>query len=528
MRSFQFPGRSVAYGAHGMAATSSPLATISALDVLRNGGNSIDAAVTASAVLCITEPHMTGIGGDCFALIGKNDGTIEGINGSGRASAKADAEWLKASCLTAIDPKSVHAVTVPGAIDAWSALLARHGTMDLKEALKPAIRLAEEGVPTTPRVAADWAQDETDLARDEGARLHYFKNGRVPKTGEVMCYPALAQTLRWIAERGRDGFYEGAIAEDIVAHLRLRGSLLTLEDFAATRSSWVEPIATEFAGAELVEIPPNGSGLTALIALNILKQFDMAKYGAASPERYHLQIEALKLAWVLRNRHIADPDAMTVAPAQLLCDKVALELADRIDMRRALVSPGNLAAMPGSDTVYLTVADKDGMAVSFINSIYWSFGSGIVTPKSGIALQNRGANFVTIPGHPNCIGPGKRPLHTIIPAMVRRRGRIDMSFGVMGGAYQPMGHLAVMLNRYVYGMDVQTALDFPRLFPQEGKVEVEAGIDSALRRGLAERGHDLVDASEPLGGGQAILFERALDVLAGGSDFRKDGLALGY
>lgn len=528
MRNFQLPGRSVAYGAHGMAATSSPLATISALDVLRNGGNSIDAAVTASAVLCITEPHMTGIGGDCFALIGKNDGTIEGINGSGRAGHKADADWLKASGLNAIDAKSVHAVTVPGAIDAWAALLARHGTMDFKEALKPAIRLAEEGVPTTPRVAADWAQDVADLSADEGAKLHYLKDGRAPQVGEVMRYPALAQTLRLIAQKGRDGFYEGAIAEEIVTHLDARGSLLTLDDFAATRSTWVEPIATAFAGVELVEIPPNGSGLTALIALNILKQFDMARYGEASPERYHLQIEALKLAWVLRNRHIADRDSMTVAPAMLLSDKIGAKLAARIDMKQALVSPESLFPMPGSDTVYLTVADKDGMAVSFINSIYWSFGSGIVTPESGIALQNRGANFVTEPGHPNCIGPGKRPLHTIIPAMVRRQGRIDMSFGVMGGSYQPMGHIGVMLNRYVYGMDVQTALDFPRLFPQEGRVEVETGIDAALRRGLTGRGHDLAEAPEPLGGGQAILFDRARNVLAGGSDFRKDGLALGY
>jgi gamma-glutamyltranspeptidase/glutathione hydrolase len=504
------------------------LATISALDVLRNGGNSVDAAVTASAVLTITEPHMTGIGGDCFALVGKNDGTIEGLNGSGRAARKADAEWLKASGLKAIDPKSVHAVTVPGAIDAWAELLARHGTMDLKEALKPAIRYAEDGVPTTPRVALDWAQDAADLSADEGARLHYLKGGRAPQAGEVMRYPALAQTLRLIAQEGRAGFYEGAIAEEIVAHLNARGSLLTLDDLAATRSGWVEPIATEFAGVELVEIPPNGSGLTALIALNILKQFDMAKYGEASPERYHLQIEALKLAWVLRNRHIADRDSMTVAPETLLSDEIEDELAGLIDMKQALVHPENLIPMPGSDTVYLAVADKDGMAVSFINSIYWSFGSGIVTPKSGIALQNRGANFVTEPGHPNCIGPGKRPLHTIIPAMVRREGKIDMAFGVMGGSYQPMGHLGVMLNRYVYGMDVQAALDFPRAFPQGGLVEVEAGLDAALRRGLAQRGHDLVDASEPLGGGQAVHFDRAHNVLAGGSDFRKDGLALGF
>lgn len=528
MRNFQLPGRSVAYGVNGMAATSSPLATLAALDVLKNGGNAVDAAITASAVLCISEPHMTGIGGDCFALIGKRDGTIEGINGSGRSGLKADARWLASAKLTAIEPRGVHAVTVPGAIDAWDQLLKRHGTMDLKEALKPAIRLAEGGVPTTPRVAFDWAEDVKDIADEEGMKLHYLIDGRAPELGEIMRYPALARTLRLIGDEGRDGFYAGEIAEEIVEHLEARGGLLTLDDFAATRASWVEPIATQFAGVELVEIPPNGAGLTALIALNILKQFDMAKYGDGSAERYHLQIEALKLAWVLRNRHIADAEAMTVKPEDLLDDKLAQELAGMIDMTKALVQPENLVPMTGSDTVYLTVAETSGMAVSFINSLYWGFGSGIVTPKSGIILQNRGANFVTDPGHPNCIGPNKRPLHTIIPAMVRRDGKIDMTFGVMGGAYQPMGHMAVMLNRYVYGQDVQTALDFPRLFPQAGRVDVEAGIDATVRRGLAERGHVLSEVVEPLGGGQAILFDRKHNVLAGGSDFRKDGLALGY
>jgi gamma-glutamyltranspeptidase/glutathione hydrolase len=527
MRNFQLPGRSVAYGVNGMAATSSPLATLAAVDVLRNGGNAVDAAITASAVLCITEPHMTGIGGDCFALIGKRDGTIEGLNGSGRAAQKADATWLAWSRLTEIAKRSVHAVTVPGAIDAWVALLARHGTMDLKEALRPATRLAEEGVPTTPRVAFDWPEESGDIDQDEGMRRHYLIDGRPPEAGEVMRYPALARSLRLIAEKGRDGFYAGEIADEIVTHLKERGGLLTLDDFARTAATWVDPISTTFAGVELVEIPPNGSGLTALIALNILECFDMARYDAGSPERYHLQIEALKLAWVLRDRHIADAEAMTIEPKALLSDKLAQELAARIDMNKAMTAPESLVPMPGSDTVYLTVVDKDGMAVSFINSLYSGFGSGIVTPKGGIALQNRGRGFVTEAGHPNCIGPGKRPLHTIIPAMVRAAGKIDLSFGVMGGAYQPMGHMAVMLNRYIYGQDAQAALDFPRVFPREGRVEVETGIDEAVRRGLTERGHELADAAA-LGGGQAILFDRQHGVLAGGSDFRKDGLALGY
>jgi gamma-glutamyltranspeptidase / glutathione hydrolase len=528
MRNFQIPGRSVAFGLNGMAATSSPLATLAALDVLKSNGNAVDAAVTASAVLCITEPHMTGIGGDCFALIGKADGTIEGLNGSGRAAQKADAAWLASAKLAAIEPRGVHAVTVPGAVDAWAELLKRHGTIDLKEALRPAIRLAEEGVPTTPRVAFDWAEDIKDIVDDEGMKLHYLINGRAPEAGEVMRYPALARSLRLIGAKGRDGFYAGEIGEEIVAHLKALGGLLSLDDLAATKSTWVTPISTSFAGVELLEIPPNGAGLTALIALNILNQFDLAKHDAGSAERYHLQIETLKLAWVLRNRHIADADAMTVKPEALLGQKLAQELASRIDMKTAITAPENMVPMPGSDTVYLTVADKHGTAVSFINSIYFGFGSGIATPKGGIVLQNRGANFVTEPSHPNCIGPGKRPLHTIIPAMVRKEGKVDLSFGVMGGAYQPMGHMAVMLNRYVYGQDVQEALDFPRLFPQEGRVGVEAGIPAAVRQELSERGHVVTDLMEPLGGGQAILFDRRHGVLVGGSDFRKDGLALGF
>lgn len=525
MRNFDQPGKSVALGTNGMAATSSPLATLAAIDVLRAGGNAVDAAVTASAILCLTEPHMTGIGGDCFTLIGKPNGAVLGLNGSGRSSARADADWLKASGLTEIAPRSVHAVTVPGAIDAWDRLLKQEGTMTLGEALKPAIKLAEQGVPTAPRVARDWPEAEALLAADEGGSKHYLKDGRSPREGEIMAYPALAKTLKTIAKHGRAGFYEGEVADEIVRHLDARGGLLTAEDFAATEASWVKPIATRFAEHDILEIPPNGQGLTVLIALNILQHFGLKRFEPDSPERRHLEIEAVKLAWILRNRHVADPDFADIPVSDLLSEETSQRLASLIDLNH---SSDGAVSLPGSDTVYLTVVDKNRLSVSFINSVYWDFGSGIVTPKSGIALQNRGKGFVTQLGHPNCIGPSKRPLHTIIPAMVKKDGKIDMSFGVMGGDFQPMGHVNVVVNRYVYGMDPQAALDFPRLMPQGQDVLTETTVPAAVLAALAAKGHRIMPANEPLGGGQAIAIDHARGLLIGGSDHRKDGFALGY
>lgn len=525
MRNFQTPGRSAAYATEGMAATSAPLATLAALDILRAGGNAADAAVTASAVLCVVEPAMTGIGGDCFALIGTPDGKVKGLNASGRASLNADADWLKASGLTSIARRSIHAVTVPGAIDGWDQLLKAYGTMTLGECLEPAIRMAERGVPVTPRVAFDWPDDTPFLTADEGGRQHYLKDGRTPRVGEIMAYPALARTLRTIASEGRDAFYAGSIAADIVGHVRPMGSLLTLDDFASHTSTWVKPISTEFAGYEVLEIPPSGQGLTALIALNILSRFGIGRHDPASPERMHLEIEAMKLAWELRNRHIADPEFAEVPVAELLGNATADKLAAMISMSRAL---DIRTAMRTSDTIYLSVVDKDRLAISFINSVYDGFGSCIVTPGTGIALQNRGACFVTDPGHPNCIGPGKRPLHTIIPAMVKKNGKVDMSYGVMGGDYQPMGHVGVAVNRYIHGMDPQEAIDWPRYFPKSGEVLAEAGIPDKVLEALRGKGHKMVPSPEPLGGGQAIAIDREQGVLIGGSDPRKDGLALGY
>jgi gamma-glutamyltranspeptidase/glutathione hydrolase len=528
MRNFQMPGRSTVHSCNGMAATSSPLATLEGIEVLRAGGNAVDAAVTAAAVLCITEPHMTGIGGDCFALVGTSDGDIIGLNASGRAALAADEDWLKRSSLKAIDLDSIHSVTVPGAVDGWCKLLERFGTITLADALGPAIRLAEAGVPVSPRVAADWAEDAQRLHASEGGRLLLLHDGRAPRAGEVMCYPALANSLRVLAGEGPDAFYRGQIAEDLVSYLRSKGSLLTHEDFARTQADWVEPISVEFAGHEIVELPPNGQGVTTLIALNILKQLDLKRHPADSSERMHLEVEAMRLAWVYRNRHVADSAWMDAPIKDLLSEGISRKLAALISEGRAIEEPEAAAPMPRSDTVYFCVVDSKRMAVSFINSLYHAFGSAIVTPKTGITLQNRGACFVTQPEHPNCIGPAKRPMHTLMPGMIKRRGNITHAFGVMGGAFQPMGHLLVAVNRLLYHMDMQEALDFPRYFHADGLLSVEDGVSPKAVQNLETKGHRVVRAGEALGGGQAIELDHKEVALIGASDPRKDGLALGY
>jgi len=528
MRNFHVPGRSAVYAADACVATSSPQASLAALDVLRSGGNAADAAIAASAVLCITEPQMTAIGGDCFALVGTPDGEVAGLNGSGRASLHADEAWLKASGLSEIATDSVHAITVPGAVDGWAALLDRFGTRSLGDLLQPAITLARQGHPVGPRTAHDWAGLADFLSLDEGGRMHYLPDGKAPAPGQMVKQPALADTLEIIAAQGRDGFYLGEVAEDIVATLKAKGSLITLEDLAATKASWVIPISTVYQDREILEIPPNGTGLTALVALNILGRFDLSQYAPESVERRHLEVEAIRLAWVIRNRHIADQDFLDVPVEELLSDAMTDELAAQISMDRAVPEPENAVPLPGSDTVYLSIVDKDRMAVSFINSIYHGFGSGVVTSKTGITMQNRGAGFSAVPGHPNCIGAGKRPLHTIIPAMVRENGRIVQSFGVMGGAYQPMGHVAMMVNRYVYGMDPQEALEFPRAFHEDGQLGLEQGVPQIVADGLAALGHSVHRPEEPYGGGQIISIDPDSNMLCAGSEPRKDGFAVGY
>jgi gamma-glutamyltranspeptidase / glutathione hydrolase len=524
-RDFQLPGRSPVIACEGMAATSHPLATLAAVDTLRAGGTAADAAVAAVATLCVVEPHMTGIGGDCFCLVSEPGKPVWGYNGSGRAGATASDEPLRAKGLTEIG-NSIHAVTVPGAIDAWGAILKAYGRFGLDRALAPAIKYAEGGFPVTARVAWDWQRHVGKLKADPGAARHYLFDGGAPREGDVIRFPALAATLKTIAGKGARAFYEGEIADDMARTLQARESFLTAEDFFRHRGDEVEPISTNYRGLDLVEIPPNAQGLTALVMLNILENFDVASLDPLGADRFHLVLEAARLSFAVRDTHIADAAHMRTSVADLLDKKFAKTLASLIDMKKRTKLPS--APAPGNDTVYLTIVDRDRRAVSFINSLYSSFGLGICTEKTGIMLTNRGACFTLEPGHPNAFGPNKRPMHTIIPALAMRNGRCDMSFGVMGAHYQPMGHAQIILNMLDYGMDVQQAIDAPRFFFEGEKTDVEHGTPAATITGLKARGHDVVTASSPWGGAQTIKIDWDRGVLIGGSEPRKDGCALGY
>lgn len=525
-RDFQLPGRSPVIAGEGMAATSHPLATLAAIDVLRAGGNAADAAVTAVAVLCVIEPHMTGIGGDCFVLIAEPDKPVWGYNGCGRAGARTSIEALIAQGMRTIEPTSPHSVNVPGAVEAWDAILRARGTISLQQALAPAIRYAERGFPVAPRVAADWKNWIAKLSGHPGARRHYLFGGDAPAEGDVIKFPALAATLRTIAAQGPRAFYEGPIAEDMAATLAAAGSVLTVEDFARHRGEAVTPISTRYRGIDVMEIPPNTQGLTALVMLNILEQFDLAPLDPLGPERFHLMLEAGRLAFAVRDAHIAEPSFMRVSVGALNDKAFARTLAAHIDPTRRRPLPP--APAPGGDTVYLTVVDRNRMAVSLINSLFSSFGSGICTERTGILFNNRGSGFVLDPAHPNALGPGKRPMHTIIPALAMREGRCDTSFGVMGAHYQPMGHVQMVLNLYDYGMDVQSAIDAPRAFFNGELTLVERGMPTATIAGLKARGHEVAPAPTPWGGAQAIRIDWRRGVLIGGSEPRKDGCALGY
>lgn len=543
LRDFQMPGRSVSFGVGGMAATSHPAATLAAVDMLRAGGNAVDAAIAAVAVQCVVEPAMTGIGGDCFALLAPASGGVVALNGSGRAPAAASVERLLAAGeadkarspshliaapdATRIGPYSPHAVTVPGAVAAWEKLILAHGRKSLEEVLQPAIAYAEQGFAVTPRVAFDWYESAHVLRHVPASEAAYLPGGKAPSVGRVMTFPALAKTLRAIASGGAKAFYEGEIAAAMVATLNGAGGLHALEDFAGFEADFVEPIKSSYRDVQVYECPPNGQGVVALLLMNILEGYDMSALAPMSPERLHILAEATKLAFRDRDRFLADPAFAKVPVESLLSKQYASKLRELIDPDQARPAPPPLLD-PHPDTVYLTVVDKDLNAVSFINSVYSAFGSGIMCPKTGVLFHNRGMSFRLEAEHPNRIEGGKRPMHTIIPAMAFKGGEAWMSYGVMGGNYQPVGHANVLSNIVDHGLNLQMAIDAPRIMSYPGDLEIERGLPPAARHGLQLRGHRLAEAASPLGGGQAIIIDRRRGVLMGASDSRKDGLALGY
>jgi gamma-glutamyltranspeptidase/glutathione hydrolase len=531
-RDFALPGRSAIRSQNGMAATSMPQSTLAALDVLRAGGNALDAAVAAVAVQCVVEPASTGIGGDCFCLYAPaGAGAPIAINGSGRAPAAATIDWFESQGISALDPRSAHVVTVPGAVGAWETLLAKHGTKGLDELLRPAIGYAEQGFVVSDRVGSDWAGAVDKLAADEGSRKHFLFGGRAPRVGEKFRQPALAATLRAIAKGGAKAFYEGPVAEDIVATLKQKGGLHTVEDFANAAPEWTTPISGPYRGHTIFQCPPNGSGLLVLMLAGIMEGHDPDPEGPLGTLRFHRHIEAGRLVYRDRDAFLADPAQVDVPVARLTGTAYLADLRASIDDRRAareLPPAGMAKLLPAhADTVYLCVVDRDGNACSFINSLFEGFGTGILAEKSGVMLHNRGYGFRAERGHPNCIAPGKRPMHTIIPGMLFKDGKCVAPFGVMGGHYQPFGQTHFLQNIFDYGMDPQEALDCPRLFPRNGEVQVESGIPQATVDRLERLGHTCV-AAKPHGGGQAIWIDHEAGTLTGASDPRKDGCAMGY
>ncbi|MCY4239788.1 MAG: gamma-glutamyltransferase [Rhodospirillaceae bacterium] len=530
MRNYHFPGRSVVQAINGVAATSNPLSTLAAIDVLRQGGNAIDASVAACAVQCVVEPMSTGIGGDCFVLYQKGGtGPVIGINGSGWSPAGLTLEHLEESDVSVIGTESIESVTIPGAIDAWCAIMESYGALGIDTVLQPAIRLAEDGFAISEVTQQQWSRRVDGLRGNAAASTLYLKAGDAPATGDVWRSPALGQTLRVVAKKGRDGFYAGPVLDQMLADLQAAGGMHTADDFTDYCYETVTPIASGYRGRTVLEIPPSGQGITAQIMLNILEDFDLTGLDPCSAERFHLMVEAQRLAFVERDKFVADQRATDVPIDFLLSEDLATTLRSHIREDQAIDHLPIVDGPKHEDTVYLTVVDRDLNCVSFINSLFWGFGSCIASEKTGVVFQNRGSGFVMERGHPNCVGPRKRPLHTIIPGMVLDGdGKCELSFGVMGGHYQPVGHGQVITNLWDHGLDIQQAIDCPRVFHNGAAIEAEDSVPAETLVRLEALGHAIEPAPHPHGGSQGIVIDRVRGVLAAGSDPRKDGCALGY
>ncbi|WP_366555668.1 gamma-glutamyltransferase family protein [Aquibaculum sediminis] len=528
MRDFQKNGRSALYAGSAAVATSHPLASMAAVEMLRSGGNAVDAALTACAVLCVVEPHMTGIGGDCFALYAPAGASEPvAINGSGRAASGASLDWYRQEGFTKIPEDGAHGVVVPGSIAAWCRLAEDHGRKDIGEILAPAIRYAEEGYVITPRVAWDWEKLVPRLANDSVARELLLVDGKAPALGTRHGQPKLGATLRRISLEGAKGFYSGPVAEDLVGRLQALGGHHTLEDFAAAKADYVTPVSTDYRGYRVYECPPNGQGIIALMILNILSGYDMA--GLDEVTRTHLIAEATKQGYAQRDAFISDPAAMSATSEQLLSEATATALRARISPKEAADAPAlDMGGAEHRDTICLSVVDEDGNAISFINSLFHGFGSCVIGPESGVVLNNRASSFRLEPGHINAFAPGKRPMHTIIPGMVMQNGEAMLPFGVMGGHYQASGHAAFLTSLLDEDMNLQTAIDRPRSFAHDGVLALETGFTEAQAEALRALGHKVNFVDSPHGGAQAIRIDRERGALIAASDPRKDGCALGW
>ena len=525
--------RSMVITRHGIVAAGSPLAAQAGASILANGGNAVDAAIAANAVMGLVAPMSNGIGGDLFALVFEaKSARLHGLNASGWAPSGLSIEMLRAKGFTSMPYRGVHSITVPGTVDGWAKLLERFGTRRFEEILAPAVRLAEEGFPVTELVSGLWSSNANAIDADAAAAKTFLPTGRSPKVGEIFRNPALAKSLREIAAQGRSAFYTGPIADRIIACCAQLGGTMTKADLADFSSEWVEPISTSYRGWTIYEIPPNGQGIAALIMLNMMEQFQLGTLGHNSATALHIMIEAKKLAYADMLRFVADQRFSKVPVNGLLDKQYAAKRARLIDTAKANCAPE--AGSPpriGDDTIYLSVVDKDGNMVSLIQSNYENFGSGLVPEGTGFALQNRGALFTLDPNHPNALKGRKRPLHTIIPAFMEK-GDVKIAFGIMGGWNQSQAHAQFVSNVVDYGMNIQSALEAARFRKStfEGcDLQIEARVPAAVRSRLEEMGHRLEvrgDFSTVMGGGQAVMRDFKTAVNSGASDPRKDGAAI--
>ena len=539
-----FATRSEVHAPHAMAATSHPLATQIALDIMKAGGSAVDAAIAANAALGLMEPTGNGIGGDLFAIVwDPKTRRLHGYDGSGRSPRSLTLDEFRRRGLADIPSHGPLPVTVPGAVDGWFALHARFGKLAMADNLAPTIRYAREGHPVHEVIAYYWERSVPRLSPWPGFSEQFTIDGRAPRNGETWRNPHLADTLQKIADGGRDAFYKGEIARVIGDYFAANDGFLSYEDMAAHAGNWVESVSTRYRGYDVWELPPSGQGIAALQILNLLEPYDLASFGFGSPEHVHLFVEAKKLAFADRARWYADPAFHPAPVAKLISKDYARERGQLISMERALreVQPGTPRQLDEGDTIYLTTADADGMMVSLIQSNYRGMGSGMAPPGLGFILQDRGEQFVLKDGHPNTYAPGKRPFHTIIPAFVTRDGRPWLSFGVMGGAMQPQGHVQILLNLIDFGMNLQEAGDAPRIhhdgsteptgqntaMTDGGRIELETGFPYETVRALMGKGHSVRFAIGPFGGYQAIM-ANPHGGWTGASESRKDGQAAGY
>jgi len=538
--------RSEVIAPHGMVAASQPLAAQVGIDILKAGGNAIDAAVAVNAMLGLVEPHMNGIGGDMFAIVWDADSEqMYAINATGRSGYALTRELLEERELERVPGSGPLSWMVPGAVDGWAELLERFGTMSFEEVLAPAIAYARDGFPVTDIIANQWAGQEDSLSRWPDSAKTYLPEGRAPRPGEVFYNPNLARSYELIAERGRDGFYKGAIAEQIVTWGHDNGAVLTMQDFAEHTSTWVDPISASYRGYDVWQLPPNSHGMTGLMMLNIMENFDIGAMGQNSADALHVMVEAKKLAFADRGEYVADPEFADLPVQHLISEEYGEQRAALIDMERAAVEVNPFRAtmddpLEHGDTVYFTIVDKDRNAISMIESIFNYFGSQVVPGDVGFAMQNRASGFSMQPGHLNEVGPHRRSLHTNMPGMVTKDGKPWLSYGVMGGNMQPQGHAQVLSNIIDFGMNLQEAGDAARFRhspdssagvarAQGGTIALEWGILDAVVAELERRGHQVRrSGGGSMGGYQAILINPLTGMLHGGSDPRKDGMAIGY